>query len=436
MLLSSVITLFLPRRYFWYGLGWLGIPALFLFLDICTIYWRSKNVGYAFGLFFIEGAAVVWLLVILIKIGCWDRSEAQGKPQPISRRLKYVLGFAWGMVIAALVFLLLRQSFQGAHPAYLSYLYAWIVYGVFLGVVLLINSCHPLLLLWRKGIIVGACVTLPLLVALSMFYGYYVRGQAERIAGGMPYCIQTNAKDMEYTTATTLLDLSALTMSAHTFGEWASEFHAFLMVEGKEGRRFYNWSYKRSRFEPTGFAQFVNCKGKKRFVRSLPFIFADEKKIADSESRYFSYLEKDFLVPARYAPELHSSNGSVVLHIDTLKDEVMPCCIPSEQVTFGLLSRGERASAVLRQDEKIIDKSKEHGLAKIVWSDGHATGVRYTQGERKGHADTLISCMGDYCQHQFSHRGIVIHFNYSLKQVAQWQEKQAIIIALLESILR
>lgn len=438
VLSSPLITVLMPRRYLWHWLGWLAIPSVLMVLDTYNTHWSDKNFGYLIEIFLLEVAGGATLFIALVKIGWWhcrDRKRGKLDIKAVPNVMRKCLAISWGAVLAVLIFLLLRHGLQGTRSAYEVHVSALMVCGVLWGGALLTYRAegqYPVV--WGKFFACGASVAFSLLLLMSVVYGYYVRAEAEKIAGNAPYCIQTSGKQVEYMSAETLLDLSALAMSAHTFRSFAHQFHAVLAVDGKDGIKQYNWSYKRNGFQPTG-GQFVYCLRDKDFSRKLS-LFASPQKAKNDQGHFVSFVGQDFIIPYKYSPRASSSNASLTLSVGAMKDKSNLCCIQSESVTIKFRSKGERVDISDYMDEKIIETSEEHGLSKVVWAADSISGARYMHGEKDNTADVLIRCDKDFCFHSFVSDGRIISLNYSPKYLDQWRKKQDNIIALLDSFQR
>lgn len=108
--------------------------------------------------------------------------------------------------------------------------------------------------------------------------------QAERIADGKPYCIQTTAEKIRspYKEISNLRELSGLEMQS-SYGNrgsmwFYSNYHGILALAKEDGGRdYYNWSYRRQNFTPVSayyrpsLPYHISCKPKLNFAKMLPW---------------------------------------------------------------------------------------------------------------------------------------------------------------------
>lgn len=95
-------------------------------------------------------------------------------------------------------------------------------------------------------LVLAATLTLSLAAALASATAVWA--EAERTAGGNPYCLQSGNQPV-----TTLLDASILTFREPRYNSNGPRYlrnHGLLVVDAPEGRHVFNWSYRKTAFMP------------------------------------------------------------------------------------------------------------------------------------------------------------------------------------------
>lgn len=92
--------------------------------------------------------------------------------------------------------------------------------------------------------------------------------RAEAFAQDAPYCLQVATPGPGLAQATSLLDLSPLTMRA-TCGALCLENHAVLAMNGEV---VANWSYRTFDFRTEPLVEPVSCGTRAHYVKSLPLV--------------------------------------------------------------------------------------------------------------------------------------------------------------------
>lgn len=105
-----------------------------------------------------------------------------------------------------------------------------------------------------------SCLVLSATLFLSLVIAFAsataVWAEAERIAGRNPYCLQSGGRPV-----TTMLDASILTFREPKYeGKWPGYLrnHGLLIVDAPEGRRVFNWSYRKTVFRPESLYDLSN----------------------------------------------------------------------------------------------------------------------------------------------------------------------------------
>lgn len=91
-------------------------------------------------------------------------------------------------------------------------------------------------------------VTVTFSLAIAALSAKAVWSQAERVAGGNLFCLQSGDHPVA-----TLLDASILTFRERHYGGFGPRHlknHGLLVVEFATGRQVYNWSYRHAEFRP------------------------------------------------------------------------------------------------------------------------------------------------------------------------------------------
>jgi hypothetical protein len=101
---------------------------------------------------------------------------------------------------------------------------------------------------------------------------------AEAIAGDKPYCIQVASSRPFGYLAQSKLAFAPLTMRTKCREGWCFENHAVLAVDGDDGRKLMNWSYRFGEFRNEVLnaktkPEPVRCQPRPHFARDLPLLF-------------------------------------------------------------------------------------------------------------------------------------------------------------------
>jgi hypothetical protein len=103
-----------------------------------------------------------------------------------------------------------------------------------------------------------SCLTLSATLTLSLAIAFAsataVWAEAERTAGRNPYCLQSGDQPV-----TTMLDASILTFREPRYDGKSPRYlrnHGLLIVDAPEGRRVFNWSYRKTKFVPESLYDF------------------------------------------------------------------------------------------------------------------------------------------------------------------------------------
>ena len=204
-------------------LGWLGVQLPLTLRG-------NAGLADALAILFFWGFVILFSTVLILRMIAQSMKHGD---QPITLQ---PLNWPWplaagnGVGLAALIFGFCMNSFAGSghavglHFGLLGLGLAFGVLGVFL---------------WQ-AFPIGAAFGLVVLTFYSLAYPAKVERSAHAAAQGNPYCIYLNQR-RRFTQNNR--DLTFLTFDK---GNWQA--HAILIIEGPDGPRYGNWSYRQGTF--------------------------------------------------------------------------------------------------------------------------------------------------------------------------------------------
>jgi hypothetical protein len=327
----------------------------------------------------------------------------------ISRLLAIIAGCAVGMLLTGGTFLI-----AGMIPPWLA--------GI-LGAA----GLTGMIVCWRRigSVFVWSCAlaVFALSAALPWPASSLVR-DAERIAGGAPYCIQV-AKGGDYRQAGSWLDFSPAVMSAMVKRGHAMQFHAVLAVGSGPEPTLYNWSYRsmswrsgtRSHALPV-----VSCVPRHSFAAELPYLVEGP---TDPDTVFLRLTGRSFTIPASYQPRAHAAdNPYLMLTVDVADARPAACDGPRACVNHWLQIYLRPVSVMSWLDGPVTES------ARVV--DDSAT-----PNER---IRTRIDCYpasyngGFNCTQHFLFDGVLFRFQMREADLDDWRVIQSRLVALFRDL--
>lgn len=306
-----------------------------------------------------------------------------------------------------------------------------------------------------RACISGCVAGLAFATAAGVAMACLVLHRAAAAADGAPYCLQVaDATTADYRRASSLFDLSALTMWAGRESGIYMQHHAILVVGGETKSRLFHWSYHQWEFvegvlnETSGRGPLVTCDPTRTFAGGLLF-----PRSSDSELVRFS-AEEAYRIPKTYQPRWGGGSGRH-LRLATSAPE--------------FLALGRRAASLaLGFDDwvwvawdrdwflRLLEPSPgrpgvaqgiEFGLQKSLFVAYGKNGERYesygyvarADGQTAGVNTTLITCSPatenrpNSCQHRFLNGGRHFDFRHRPADLPNWLNLQKRLLELFAS---
>lgn len=298
-----------------------------------------------------------------------------------------------------------------------------------------------------------------LAVAASVAMAFLVAQRAGEAAGDAPYCLQVADKGKgDYRRATSLLDLSALTMWAKRESGMFMQHHAILVVGNEVSPRLLHWSYRNREFvagiineRTPGYGPSLTCGPKLNFAGDLPVLFPRSR---DSELVRFSAQEA-YRIPKAYRPQWSGGSGRY-LRLATTAPEFRPLNRTAVSLAAGGFSdwlfiqwNPDWFLSLLKlpQGHQDVAQGTEFGLHKTLAVSYGRNSERYESYRYLAYADeqttgvntTLIVCspaserFPASCQHRFLNNGRHFDFRHRLEDLPNWQVMQNRLLSLFAS---
>lgn len=298
--------------------------------------------------------------------------------------------------------------FQGLRPSWVAYLIAIAAVagtgaaGVFTGRP---RVGHAL------GFITSGALAAYLAVATALLPR--VADQAESVAGDAPYCIQVASNVGGYDAASTLLDLSGLTMWArgNSNGGYL-QYHAVLVVGTGAEPRLFNWSYRQRTWTRLAGKPVVYCRPQPGFVQQLPIAFGGGA--SETEGKYLHVAGRTFVIPSSYQPKAQAESTPILQFLATPPDFA-----PLDSPCVHIRDCIHQSVGIYFRPQSVMS-----------WLTTQRAQVREDEQDVSGPRITRISCgppeynSGLPCEHVFLRDGMVFRFKHRESDLAQWREMQ------------
>ena len=269
----------------------IGLFAVFVPFGIVCLVPRSQ---FPYLMAWLAALALIWIL-----LPTTDSPFRRGSPGdfmvPILQ-IYLIYGLAYGVVLKLALFLILDRG--RAAESFLGPIGLGILVGIviILGLAALLQPVRPSWMThtlfalfvalwieiprWRRRPIRSEQIwrftvwlnrTVLGLTLVATFWGFFnaaaVLRQAENFAWGRPYCIQIAKNGFGMTPATSLLDLSPLTMRSYCSPKYGcSENHAVLVIDSVIAA---HWSYGAFDFRPRPQPASIACRIRPHYVLGL-----------------------------------------------------------------------------------------------------------------------------------------------------------------------
>lgn len=331
-----------------------------------------------------------------------------------------MIGRLFGIVAGCAIAILCLAAGKWLITGIIPFWFAWIV-----GVTGLVVTASNWRLLGRGFAWSMVVAVLALLAPIPWPAPWLVR-DAERIAGGSPYCIQV-AELADYRQAGSWLDFSPVMMRPWYDGGYAMQFHAILAVGAGPNPKRYNWSYWSMSWRDATISRapsVVSCMPKRSFAAELPYIFAAASE--EEDTLHFRFAGRSFVIPAAYRPRAHAA-GSPQLGIILKAPGFTPAGMSCDRDCANLW-------AIFHFQPASV----------ISWLNGPATDETRIVDESigsDGPIKTRIDCSPAStvwlnCRHYFLHDGVLFYFNMSEVDLDAWRQVQGRLIALFRELQR
>lgn len=304
--LLTLFSLFITRRYAFYHVRWLIFFAILFFSYTHYDHWKWKgSLDYLLVMAIINSFALLNIILLLAKYAFWFIRKKQGKSlsvEPIPNMLQTVQTISFALLAGFLAVLFMGDWLNAMDEAWQAFIAAFIVASIiFLLPALIFRQLSKKTPPSRNTWLVffsGAYIATLFFLMFALLYGKYVADKAEALAKDAPYCIQVSSHQPDYKPASSLLDLSALTMRA------VSYWHAVLAVQKNQSIEEYHWSYRDHAFHPHSGNTLIHCTPKPHYVNDLS---ATSKK-HDKGRINITFRQKSYSIPAEYIHSTSSDN--------------------------------------------------------------------------------------------------------------------------------
>jgi hypothetical protein len=430
-LIACCMIFLLPLRWMPLAFGWLLMAPLFLMTVTAQPHFHEGNnapFDQALTLLWWFGVIVIACGLCLVRLGISTVRGLRRRGTPLppatpSPWLPRVLGaHAW--IFAAFVALLLQFSFvqlaQGVRPAWIPHL-ALLAVGF--------AAIWPWSLLRAVPVLQAALSGFGggVLVCLLFEIGFVkiVATEADRLAAGRPYCLQTAEHGADYEIARSPLDFSALTMQAKADGLIYLQHHAVLVIHGASSDEILHWSYNRRTFlRPDGNAvPVIHCDPKPDFVEELTWFGMMSE--GEDAMDLISMHGRSYLIPAAYQPRASEAHSEI--RIGAMAPDFAPLANPPEMgMDVLLLARLDFEpenwrNLTVSSREKGVDAAPEYGLAKRTLTSSGFPMTQYYDGDLSGIPDVFIECQPRGCIYLFIRNGLVYYFEGDSSLIPQWK---------------
>ncbi|WP_411882250.1 hypothetical protein [Polaromonas sp. YR568] len=252
---------------------------------------------------------------------------------------------------------------------------------------------------------------------------------AEEAAGGKPYCLLTSGRK-GLRPVRDRLDLSGFVMQDGP----VSPRHATLAIGESREPVWRYWSYRRAAFEPEFLGGVLTCELRDNAAKDLGWVQA---KVQPPESRFW-LAGGQWRIPAEYRGGARDRPPAVTFHAQGKDFQPLPASTQKPAVMDLIQSRVSVTLCDLRMlhvwqaetdaNHKVEPAGMEAGLEKqSVESRGSSRKeLQYAGRDETGRISTWLMCHqgGGTCRHAFRREGVVVEFQHSRNQFAQWKETQ------------
>lgn len=277
----------------------------------------------------------------------------------------------------------------------------------------------------------GGVITMVLLLVWSVKNITLVTNAAESAALGQPYCISVSAAQ-GLRPARSYWDLSGFFMQVRG----RSIRHAVLTFGKAQDPKWAYWSYRRGEFQTDFLGWPVSCHRKSGFAKALPSSHEAESTSTDTT---FWLGRGQWRLPAEYQGS--GSERPPVLSFyalgrhfepfpDALKKNTSDSDLINARIGVTLCNLETLHVWHARGDGNYIVKSVGTylGLQKqsVELRGTSSKEFQYLTYDGVGKATTWLLCHqgGDVCRHAFRREGVVVEFQHSLNEFAQWKQMQ------------
>jgi len=277
---------------------------------------------------------------------------------------------------------------------------------------------------------VGA-VTIFFLMTWSVRSAGTVQDAAELAASGRPYCL-TISTEKGQRPARTFWDLSGFSMQA----DRGSARHAALLAGDVRTPDWFYWSYRRGAFKSDFMGWPVTCEPQLSFAKNLsamPTVQVVEPATSFWLGRGQWHIPAEyrggagdrppvllFYAQGRDFGPLPTRTGKPIYDMEMMHSEV--------RVTLCDLERLHAHQAQNDSNNKVESVGTEAGLEKQSVNSRGWSGreFQYLGRDNTGRISTWLLCRegGDICRHAFRREGMVVEFQHSRSQFAQWRETE------------
>jgi hypothetical protein len=276
---------------------------------------------------------------------------------------------------------------------------------------------------------VGAVTTVCAL-AWSLQVPSKVVAAAEKAAAGEPYCLLTSGRK-GLRPVRDRLDLSGFVMQDGP----VSARHATLAIGESRTPAWHYWSYRKGAFEPEFLGGVLRCDLQHNAARNLNWFQAK----AQSQEERFWLASGQWHIPANYLGGARDHPPVMTFHAKG--EDFGPLPARSQKPVFDIEMMNAQVQVTLCDLEmlhvwqaqtdanhKVEPAGMKAGLEKqSVESQGSPRKeFQYVGRDKTGRISTWLLCHegGDICRHAFRREGMVVEFQYSRSQFAQWREMQ------------
>ena len=281
---------------------------------------------------------------------------------------------------------------------------------------------------WRILSAVGAVTTLCALV-WSLQVPLKTIAAAEEAAAAEPYCLLTSGRQ-GLRPVRDRLDLSGLVMQDGP----VSLRHAALAIGESRDPSWRYWSYRKGAFVPEFFGGVLTCELKRNAAKDLRW-FQAKAELPDSR---FWLGRGQWHIPAYYRGGAKDRPPVLTFHAKgkdfgplpalPQKPDVIDMIEATVSITLCDLERLHVWQAQNDTNYKVEATGSEAGLEKqSVESRGSPRKeFQYIGRDNTGRISTWLLCHqgGDTCRHAFRRDGMVVEFQHSRSQFAEWKNTQ------------